>query len=85
MRVLCRLFTFACKEGKDRAIAVSSLLAGNSSVNCIFSKTADSVIFEVSRRGFVLGVLKATDTACAHLALLSSACKEVARSAVIIL
>jgi hypothetical protein len=85
MRVLDWLFPFTRKEGKNRATAIVSLLASDSGIDSVLAKATNRVMLEVSRRRFVLRVLKTPHATCTQLAFLSGTGKEVTRSAVMVL
>jgi hypothetical protein len=85
MRILDRLFTFACEECKNGAIALAGLLASDSGVDGVLTKAAEGMVSEVGCGRFVLRVLKAADTTRMHLALASSTGKEMTRSTIVVL
>jgi hypothetical protein len=85
MRIFYQLFAFASKECEDGAVKLGGLLAGDSCVDRIFAEAAEGMVLEVGRGCFVLRVLKATDNACARLALRSSTGKGMAWSTFVIL
>jgi len=85
MRILSRLFAFACKQGEDGFFTLGSLLASDSGVDFVFPEAANGMMFQISRGRFVLGVLKASNTTCFDLALGSSTFKEMAGTTIVIL
>jgi hypothetical protein len=83
MRVLNRLLALARKGCEDGSVLVLALGILRGRLHSVLSETPDRMVFEISGRRAILGVLVTADTTGLGLAFARGAGKEVAGTAIV--